>query len=77
MSGLLEECRTYVLDSIVLASIRKKHGPKKVQLSACLTKKSKAIWAMPEYTDRFSKKGLPYDLLFIGKCNTSVMLAIK
>ena len=23
------------------------------------------------------KKGLPYDLLFIGKCNTLVMLAIK
>ena len=54
-----------------------KTGPKTVQHGACLTEGSKAIWAMPKYTDHFSKRGFPnFDLLFIGKCNT-VMLAIK
>ena len=77
MSGLLEECRTYVLVSIVMASIRKKIGPKNMQHGACLTEGSKTIWAMPKYTDHFSKRGFPnFDLLFIGKCNT-VMFAIK
>ena len=77
MSGLLEECRTYGLVSIVMVSIRKKTGPKTVQHGACLTEGSKAFWAMPNYMDHFLKTGFPnFYLLFIGKCNT-VMLAIK
>ena len=56
---------------------QKKTGPKMVQHGACLTEGSKAIWAMPKYTDHFSKRGFPnIYLLFIGECNT-VMLAIK
>ena len=61
--SLLEECRPYILFCNVMASIREeKWGPKK-----CLGRGSKAIWAMPIYTDHFSKRAFPYrEIIFIA-----------